>query len=189
MSGIFIFLATLAYLLGSIPFGKLAGIRHGLDIQKHGSGNIGFANVLRTLGWRPSLVVLAGDIIKGFIQVLIAQHYLTLHQSMVVGIVAMLGHIFPVWLKFKGGKGIATGLGVTLALSPLVGLAGIIVYIIALSIFRKSAPSSVAAAWSLPLFCLLISPGLTGYFIGLAVIATWTHRTNLKKLKKPAHAS
>lgn len=187
--GTFLLLVGLAYLLGSIPFGKLVGKRHGIDIQKHGSGNIGFANVRRTLGWRPGLIVLAGDILKGFVPVIIATQFLPTYQVLIVGAVAVLGHIFPVWLKFKGGKGIATGLGVTLALNPLIGLAGAVVYVIALVFFKKSAPSSVIAAWSLPLFCALISPKYAWFYVALAIIASWSHRTNLKERKKPTHAS
>src|SRR5258708_5216306 len=99
----FLLLVGIAYLLGSIPFGKLIGKRHGIDIQKHGSGNIGFANVRRTLGWQAGLIVLTGDILKGFIPVLIARQYLSTYQVLVVALVAMLGHIFPIWLKFNGG--------------------------------------------------------------------------------------
>lgn len=186
MTGAFLLLVALAYIVGSIPFGKLVGKRHGIDIQKHGSGNIGFANVRRTLGWRPGLVVLIGDILKGFIPVIIARHYLPTYQIIIVGITAVAGHIFPLWLRFKGGKGIATGLGVTLALNPILGILAAIVYLLALALFRKSGPSSVMASWSLPLLCVAISPRYTCLYIVLALLATWTHRTNLRGLRKVA---
>jgi glycerol-3-phosphate acyltransferase PlsY len=184
MSGTFLLLLILAYLLGSIPFGKLVGKQHGIDIQKHGSGNIGFANVQRNLGWGPGLIVLAGDILKGFIPVLIAEHYLPAYQVFTVGVVAVAGHIFPPWLKFRGGKGIATGFGVTLALNPVFGLIAAVIYLVALSYFRKSGPSSIAASWSLPLLCLFFSPKYAWLYFALALLATWTHRTNLKALRK-----
>lgn len=188
--GTFLLLVASAYLFGSIPFGKLVGKRHGVDIQKHGSGNIGFANVRRTLGWRPGLIVLAGDILKGLVPVLIAKQYLPTYQILIVGIAAVLGHIFPIWLRFKGGKGVATGLGVTLALSPFIGVLGAVIYILALIFFKKSGPSSVAAAWSLPVFCVVISPKYAWFYIGLATVVTWTHRNNLKEMKKKVvHAS
>jgi glycerol-3-phosphate acyltransferase PlsY len=179
----FLLVLGLAYLFGSIPFGKFIGKHHGIDIQKHGSGNIGFANVLRTLGWQAGLIVLAGDIMKGFIPVYIANQYLSTYQILAVALVAILGHIFPVWLKFKGGKGIATGLGATLALSPLLGGLGIATYLITLSIFRKSAPASVMATWSLVLFSLAILPSYYAWFyLGIGLLATWTHRDNIKQI-------
>lgn len=184
----FLALAVFAYLLGSIPFGKIVGNRRGIDIQKHGSGNIGFANAFRVLGWKPSLIVLAGDILKGLIPVLIAVQFLPNYQILIVGLAAVVGHIFPVWLGFKGGKGIATGLGVTLVLTPLVGLLGALVYIAAFAYFRKSGPSSVVAAWSLPIFCAVISPQYTWFYISLGFLALWTHRNNLREIKKLVYA-
>ncbi len=181
MYGTFLLLIVVAYLLGSIPFGKLVGKRHGIDIQKHGSGNIGFANVRRTLGWRPGLIVLAGDILKGLIPVIIAKHYLQPYQVFIVGIVTVIGHIFPIWLKFRGGKGIATGLGVTFALNPILGVLGAVVYLVALACFKKSAPSSILATWSLPIVCLAISPQYTWLYFCFAALVTWTHRTNIKQ--------
>ena len=186
--GMFVVLVVFAYLLGSIPFGKIVGNRRGIDIQKHGSGNIGFANAFRVLGWKPSLIVLAGDILKGLIPVLIAVQSLPNYQVLIVGLAAVVGHIFPVWLGFKGGKGIATGLGVTLVLTPLVGLLGAFVYIVAFAYFRKSGPSSIVAAWSLPVFCAVISPQYTWFYVSLGFLALWTHRNNLKEIKKLVYA-
>lgn len=180
--GTLLLLVGLAYLFGSIPNGKLVGEYHGIDIQKHGSGNIGFANVRRTLGLRPGLIVLAGDILKGFIPVLIAKQYLSTYQMWIVAIAAILGHIYPIWLKFKGGKGVATSLGITLPISPLLGILGILIYLTGVTFFRQSAPSSVVAGWSLPLFCLIFLPEYTFFYVGLALLATWTHRNNIRQL-------
>jgi acyl phosphate:glycerol-3-phosphate acyltransferase len=179
---VFLPLVGLAYLLGSIPFGKLVGKRRGIDIQQHGSGNIGFANAVRTLGWRPALVVLAGDVAKGFVAVAVAKHYLSGAELLVVAAAAVLGHIFPVWLKFKGGKGIATGLGVTLALSPLLASLAAVVYFAVFAVFRKSAPSSIAAAWSGPLICLVFDEKYAWFYLGFALLASWTHRSNIKQM-------
>ncbi len=184
----FLALVGFAYLLGSIPFGKIVGNRRGIDIQKHGSGNIGFANAFRVLGWKPSLIVLAGDILKGLIPVLIASQQLPTYQTLIVGFAAVVGHIFPVWLGFKGGKGIATGLGVTLVLTPLVALLGAVVYLVAFSYFRKSGPSSIVAAWSLPVFCAVVSPAYVWFYVSLGLLALWTHRNNLKDFKKLVYA-
>jgi glycerol-3-phosphate acyltransferase PlsY len=178
--GLFTGLALLGYLLGSIPFGKLIGRYHGVDIQKRGSGNIGFANTLRVLGWRPALAVLIGDSLKGFIAVALAGYYLPEQQVLAVGILAIIGHIYPVWLHFKGGKGVATGLGVALALNPMLGTVGLAMYVAAFSVFKKSAYSSMTAAWIMPIASILIAPELFWLFSGLALLATWTHRSYLR---------
>lgn len=175
-------MAILGYFCGSIPFGKLVGKVYGVDIQKHGSGNIGFANTCRTLGWKPGLIVLAGDILKGFIPVFIAKDYLSGNWVFAVVIITLLGSLFPVWLKFRGGKGIATGLGITVAISPLLASAGLAVYLTCFAIFRKSAPSSIAGSFSLPFFCLIFLPDYALLYFILAMIATWTHRNNIKQL-------
>lgn len=185
----FIALLVFSYLCGSIPFGKIIGLSRGIDIQKHGSRNIGFANAVRVLGWQPALLVLSGDILKGFIPVIIARRQLEAGQVLAVAAAALAGHIYPIWLRFKGGKGIATGLGVTLALSPLLGLCGIVLYAACVGIFRKSAPSSIVATLSLPLLCLAFEPQYTLFYTGLAVLGLWTHRANLQHMhRKAAHA-
>lgn len=179
---IFITLLILAYLLGSIPFGKLIGVLRGIDIQKKGSGNIGFANAVRVLGWPAGIAVLFLDTAKGFIPTIVALNYLSGWQVCIVGFVAILGHVFPVWLKFKGGKGIATGLGVSLAINPLLGAIGFGLYLLFFVYYKKSAPSSVVATWTMPIWSFFISPSLAVYYTGLALFATWTHRANLKQI-------
>jgi len=179
---IFFLLFVVAYLSGSIPFGKLIGSRRGIDIQKHGSGNIGFANVVRVLGWKFGFAVLIGDIAKGFIPVIIARQYLNSYQVMAVALAALFGHIFPLWLHFKGGKGVATGLGITLAISPLLGLLGVLIYLFVFTLSRKSAPSSVIATLCLPLVCLVILPHYALFYLYLAFVVLWTHRTNIQQL-------
>jgi len=112
-----------AYMLGSIPFGKLFCCIGGVDIQKRGSGNIGFANVQRTMGWRYSIPTLVCDIAKGALAT-----YLGLvvggsvGAALIAGYCALIGHVFPPWLRFRGGKGIATGLGIISIISPLSAL-------------------------------------------------------------------
>lgn len=179
---IFWLLVVAAYLFGSIPFGKIVARHYGIDIQKHGSGNIGYANVHRTLGWKPGLIVLAGDVLKGYIPVLVAVNHCSTYQIMAVGLAAILGHIFPVWLRFKGGKGIATGLGITLAISPWLGLLGGAIYLLAIVVLRKSAPSSLIAAWSLVIFSTVLAQEYFWFYIGLALVAMWTHRANIRKV-------
>lgn len=171
----------LAYLLGSIPFGKIVGKWRGIDIQKKGSGNIGFANAVRVLGWKDGLVILAGDVLKGFAPVYLAGQHLSYDQTLVVAFVAVMAHIFPIWLHFKGGKGVATGLGVSLAISPLVAIMGFITYLVTVAFVRKSGPSSIAASWSLVIWALILNPLFLGFAMVLAVTGTVTHWSYIKE--------
>lgn len=178
-------LCLLAYLCGSVPFAKLVAARYGVDIQKRGSGNIGFANVWRQLGWRPALPVLIGDALKGYLPIMVGRAAgASLRQLMVVGFVAILGHCFPVWLRFRGGKGVATGLGVGLALAPWQTLGCFVVYAAIVLVWRRSAVGSMVSAWCLALACALTAPELTGYFSLLATFALWTHRANIMQLRR-----
>ncbi|MFN3995138.1 MAG: glycerol-3-phosphate acyltransferase [bacterium] len=114
-----ILLIILAYLIGSIPTGYIIGKLKRVDITKTGSGNIGMANVFRTLGFKYAIIVLIIDTIKGFIPTFLAiKLNLNVLAVLVTGLSAILGHIFTIFLKFKGGKGVATSLGVILAISP-----------------------------------------------------------------------
>ncbi|MEO7617420.1 MAG: glycerol-3-phosphate acyltransferase [Candidatus Saccharibacteria bacterium] len=178
----FFLLCLLSYILGSIPFGKIVAHRHGIDIQKVGSGNIGFANVVRTLGFRIALPVLIGDSLKGFIPTYLALVYFGETGAMVVGAIAILAHIFPIWLRFRGGKGIATGLGVMVVMSPILIPSAIIAYLIGFAYFRDSGPGSLIAAWSLPIVCAFINIRLSLFYIVLALIISYAHRNNLRQL-------
>jgi glycerol-3-phosphate acyltransferase PlsY len=178
----FIGCALLGYLFGSIPFGKIIGQMHGIDIQKKGSGNIGFANAVRVLGWKSAIFVLLGDLLKGYCAVMFAMQFLTEGIVLIVGLFALIGHCFPVWLKFRGGKGIATGFGIALALRPILGGVGFVIYIVVMVFARKSAVASLVSAWSLPLLCLALYPGVAWYFLLLAVFASWTHRSNIRQM-------
>jgi glycerol-3-phosphate acyltransferase PlsY len=176
---------VISYLFGSIPFGKIVGNVYGVDIQQHGSGNIGFANVRRVLGWPPAFVVLIGDVSKGFAAPFAAQAYgLSAHEVMTVGAAAMAGSVFPVWLRFKGGKGIATGLGITLATSLALGCLAAAMYVLAVGLFRSSGRASLISAWGVPLLALAFAPGYALFFATMAALATWTHRDKLKPLSR-----
>jgi glycerol-3-phosphate acyltransferase PlsY len=177
-----ILLIIFAYLLGSIPSGKLAGLYGGVDIQKKGSGNIGFANVRRVLGWRLALLVLVFDIAKGFIPVIIALKYTgNYFVADAAGCSSILGHVFPPWLKFKGGKGVATGIGVILALNPIVAMAGLAVYLFTIIIFKKAYLASLAAVWSFAIASLVIDKNMVVFCFSYAIFSTWTHRSNIIK--------
>lgn len=180
----FIMLSFIAYILGSIPFGKLIGFKHGIDIQKHGSGNIGFANSLRILGLKPALVVLIGDLLKGFIPVSLALKILPLEQVLWVALIAILAHIFPIWLKFRGGKGVATAIGVTLALNPPLAIMGAFIWIILSHITKLHSLASLIVIWSISIIAYFIFKELVIFYLFLSILITWTHRQNIHRLIK-----
>lgn len=175
-------LIVIAYLLGSIPSGKLIGFLHHKDIQKLGSGNIGFANAVRVLGWPSGIAVLVGDVLKSFLPLLIAKHILQVTDGilMLMTYAAVIGHAFPVWLRFKGGKSIATGLGALLVIAPGLALVGIGVYCVVLAITHTSGKGSLAGAWSLPIVGLIGHYDYPLFLLVLAIFASYTHRANIK---------
>lgn len=178
---IYILIIAWGYLLGSIPFGKLVGKLYGIDIQRRGSGNIGFANVRRVLGWKAGILTLTGDILKGFIPTLLV--LLTTNNTNLAyftGLAAVLGHIFPVWLKFRGGKGIATGLGLVTVINPIAAAIGSAVYISGCLVFKRSSTASILGVFSVAITASLISPELAWQYILLLAIALWTLRNNLR---------
>jgi glycerol-3-phosphate acyltransferase PlsY len=193
-------LLLLGYLLGSIPAGYLAGRwLGGLDIRQEGSGSTGATNVLRVLGKGPALVVFLVDVLKGTAAVLLAKAVLaplgvaSWHtDSWVVGagLAALAGHIWPVWLGLRGGKAVATALGMLLGLTWPVGLACFGIFLTVLAISRIVSLSSVAAAVALPVLMLgwfrSEGLGLRYPYLALALLTSalviWRHRSNLSRL-------
>ena len=177
---------VLAYLLGSISFGILMSKAFGLpDPRTVGSGNPGATNVARSGKKLPAILTLLGDAAKGWLAVFLAQKY-GLHDGYVclVGIAAFLGHLYPVFCGFKGGKGVATALGVLLAFSAWLGLAVLVVWAIAFVIWRYSSLAALIAAGASPLFAWWLLPYM-GYgttALVLALMLTWRHKTNIEKL-------
>jgi glycerol-3-phosphate acyltransferase PlsY len=176
-----------AYLLGSVPTGLLlARAFGGVDIRTKGSGNIGATNVYRTLGRKVGILTLAGDCLKGVIPVLVAKA-LELPDIWIaaVGVAAFLGHIFPVFLRFKGGKGVATALGVFLAASPLAVLAALGVFIVVLVAGRFVSLASITAAACMPAFTALIDrkPMIVAMSLLIAAIVIAKHRENIQRLR------
>lgn len=190
---------VLAYLVGGIPFGLLlARYGAGIDIRKVGSGNIGATNVARAIGAKWGIAVLLLDALKGAVPVLLphlvlpAESPLLGHTRVGCGLAAILGHVFPIWLALRGGKGVATGLGVTLVLAPWASLAAAVAFAITVSFGRYVALASVVASlvfagtefgilgttafsaehWSLAAFCLLVP-----------VLIIVRHRGNLARLR------
>ena len=180
------------YLFGSFPSGYLAGrIAKGIDIRSLGSGSTGATNVLRHIGKRAAIIVFLLDVFKGVLSILLAK-YLLLNDSwqVAIGLSTLIGHIWPVWLNWKGGKAVATGLGIFLGLSWQVGLATLGVFIIMITLFRIVSLASVSAALSLPLVMFLsfknanISlPFLTVSLLAMALVI-WRHRENIIRLIK-----
>src|SRR5215471_19512313 len=149
-----------SYLLGSIPFGYLAGRLAGIDIRQAGSGNVGATNVVRVLGKKYGYPVFALDVLKGFgavkISMLVAPGVpLAWNSPEIIGILAaissVLGHLYPPWLRFKGGKGVATSAGALLALTPVATLIGVAIWIIVFWLSRYVSLASVTAAVVLPM--------------------------------------
>jgi len=176
-----------SYLVGSIPTGLLlAKAFGGIDIRTQGSGNIGATNVYRTLGRRVGILTLVGDCLKGLLPVLAAK-WLGLPDLGVaaVGLAAFLGHIFPVFLRFRGGKGVATALGVFLATSPLAVLAALGVFIAVLISWRYVSLASITAAAAMPALAALIDrkPIIVAMSLIIAAIVIAKHHQNISRLR------
>jgi glycerol-3-phosphate acyltransferase PlsY len=188
------------YLLGSIPFGYFAGRIAGVDIRNCGSGNVGATNVLRTLGKRYGYPVFAADFLKGFAAVKLSTLIAARVQpewisSEVFGIAgaisSVLGHSFPVWLQFKGGKGVATSAGALFGLAPIAALIGVAIWILTFLLTRYVSVASIAAAAALPLIILITTwrsrgGGRSLFYssLCLAALVIWRHRSNLSRLMR-----
>ena len=176
--------AALGYLLGSVPFGIVMARLFGLgDLRQIGSGNIGATNVLRTGNKPAALLTLLGDAGKGAAAVLIARALFADDAAQVAGFAAFLGHCFPIFLGFKGGKGVATWLGTMLALAWPVGLAACATWLVVALLFRISSLAALAAAALSPIWAILL--GLTSYAvlsIALALLIFIRHRANIERL-------
>ncbi|MCP4974507.1 MAG: glycerol-3-phosphate 1-O-acyltransferase PlsY [Prochlorococcus sp.] len=185
-----LFSLLLAYLLGAIPTGYLISRWVAdLDIRDVGSGSTGATNVLRQVGKGPALVVFLVDVAKGTTAVVLARSLqLGDEWQVLAGLAALAGHIWPVWLGWKGGKAVATGLGMLLGLSWPVGLACFGVFVTVISFSRIVSLASVSAAISLPLLMLwsFVGSSFRPAYLVLALIAmvlvVWRHRSNLKRL-------
>jgi glycerol-3-phosphate acyltransferase PlsY len=196
-----------AYLIGSIPMGLIVGhVVKGIDIREHGSGNIGLTNVIRTLGWGPGLVTGLLDFFKGYLPVAfvmssfspdsfsgVAAVYET--TVILVALLIVVGNLFPVYLMFKGGKGVATGFGVASALIGVYIFIPLAVFAVFLLVFRMVSVASICAAVSAPLTVVLLSSHMgfvsesrTAYVLVLmimcllAVLILWSHRSNVGRI-------
>lgn len=188
---------VLAYILGSVPTAVWAGkIFHGIDVREHGSGNAGAANAIRVLGWKTGVPVLLIDLIKGWTATMLPVFFglaqkdtaLITNLQIMTGLLAIIGHIFPVFASFRGGKGVATMFGVLLALHPLLTLSCFGVFLIVILITGIVSVSSMSAGIAFPilLFTLFDTPSLLfklfSVFVAAALLTT--HRNNIKRLLK-----
>lgn len=177
-----------SYALGSVPTGLWLGQRlRGIDIREHGSKNIGATNTMRVLGKKLGAVALACDILKGLAPVLLAQRYGAWeHLPMLCGIAAILGHTFSFFVKFKGGKGVATSAGVFLGLAPLPTLVGVIVFGVTVAATRMVSAGSVlaAAAMAISVFVLPVSTVIRVLTCVVAALVIYKHRANLQRILK-----
>ncbi len=176
----------IAYFLGSFSTSIVVlKITKGIDPREEGSGNAGTTNVLRLAGGKAAALTLAGDVLKGVLAVLIGwaftrnPFYISL-----VGVAVYLGHVFPIFHQFKGGKGVATGFGALLTMSPLVGLIVVIIWAVVVAIFRYSSLAALVAYLTAPFLILFISN--PAYFIGVAILTAfvfWRHLGNIERLR------
>ena len=181
-------LVPLAYLMGSLSTAVIVSKLFGLpDPRQQGSKNPGATNVLRLGGKKAAAITLAGDALKGLIPVMLAQ-YLGATTDMVaaVGLAAFLGHLYPVFFGFKGGKGVATALGVLSGFSGWVGLSVLATWILMAVVFRYSSLSALTAAILAPVYVwfILKSPVLAGAALAMALLLVSRHRANIERLLK-----
>ena len=177
--------AVLSYLLGSIPFGLVITRAMGLgDLRKIGSGNIGATNVLRTGSKAAALATLLLDAGKGGVAVLIARALLAEDAAQLAGLMAFLGHLFPVWLGFRGGKGVATFLGTLLALAWPVGLAACATWLVAAALLRISSAAALVSAASSAGWVFWFGEGRMLLLVGVLTILVYIrHSENLRRIK------
>ena len=184
---LFIFVLIVIYLIAAIPTGiVLSRLMGSEDIREKGSGNIGATNVYRVAGRLAGILTLTGDTLKGFLPLLVCKSFLepTPTQLGVASAVAIIGHCYPIYLKFKGGKGVATALGIFLVLSPQVVLGALIIFALAVGITRYISLGSILAALSAPLLILMLNYP-SPIFLATLFIATlvvWRHRSNIRQL-------
>jgi glycerol-3-phosphate acyltransferase PlsY len=182
-----LFFIILGYILGSIPVGVLVvkGLSPKTDLQKEGSGNIGATNVTRLIGKPAGIITLAGDILKGFIAVLIAKFFVDSTLSIcLVMLAVLLGHCFSIFLKFRGGKGVATTYGVYFAVAPFVSLVALIVDALVIYFFKISSLGSLIGM--IVLLVLFVFKGYSFFYVITTILIValvfYRHRSNIKDL-------
>lgn len=196
MMGPFVAAIVASYLLGSIPAAYIAGKSRGIDLRKHGSGNLGATNVMRVLGSRIGLIVFAFDMAKGAVPVIFLPDFVPpamwpmgdrTIMAILCGIAAIIGHVRPIYLKFgRGGKGVATAAGVFLALAPVQTLLTLMIFAVVLLVSGYVSLGSLTSALMLPVL-LGVTVGVRSPVFGISVLIAafvfWTHRANITRLR------
>ncbi|MGE5397219.1 MAG: glycerol-3-phosphate 1-O-acyltransferase PlsY [Chitinophagales bacterium] len=181
-----IIIAVICYLIGAIPFSYIFSRWFGsIDIRKHGSGNVGATNVLRNLGWPVALLAVTGDILKGFLAAWLGMHYGGEILAAICSLAAVVGHAYPIFLRFKGGKGVATSAGALLYITPLGVLILLGVFVLTIFLSRFVSLGSVLAALCCPFIFVLVygRPYLVGLGVILALIIIYKHKDNIQRLR------
>lgn len=174
-----------AYLIGSIPFSLIISrLSKGVDIRNLGSGNLGATNVLRVIGKKEALLALIGDVLKGTLPVMLAFYFLEDFWVAVTAVLVVLGHVFPVFSGFKGGKGVATSLGALLVIIPSAIIISVVIWIAVLVVYRYASLASIIAALSIPLLCWALKTPLafTAAATTNAAVIFIKHIGNLKRI-------
>jgi acyl phosphate:glycerol-3-phosphate acyltransferase len=181
-------LVLAAYLIGSFPTSYvMARAVRGIDLREHGSGNLGATNAFRVLGWRAAMPIFIVDILKGFLPALLFPQLdgnVSALWALVYGTAAIVGHVFSVYVKFKGGKGVATGAGVFLALAPLAVLGGLVLWLALVALTGYVSLASIAAAAALPVLVALSGAPTAVLVLSLllAAFVIYAHRANIRRL-------
>ena len=184
-------LLALSYLMGATPTSYWVGKAfRGLDLREHGSGNLGATNTFRVLGWKFAVPVMVVDVAKGFVPVWFFPPLVggAFAWTLAFGGAAVVGHMFSLWVGFRGGKGVATSAGVFLALAPWAALAAFGVWLVAMAALRMVSVASIAAAAALPLLVLFLphegGRELVIFTVALAFAVIWAHRSNIRRILK-----
>lgn len=181
--------ALIAYLVGAFPTSYLMGRLRGIDLRDHGSGNLGGTNAYRVMGAAAGVPVVFVDVLKGFVPACYFPMWdgtATRNLALVYGIAAIAGHVWSVFVRFKGGKGVATGAGVLVALAPTAALVAFFVWVGLVALTRYVSVASIAAATLVPLAAWLTDESGTtvAFCAGVAAFVWWTHRANLGRLAR-----
>ena len=176
---------AVGYLLGSLPFGYWAGRMKGIDLRTVGSGNTGGTNAVRILGPRVGIPVIALDIAKGAAAALVGDAIGGPDIAVLASVAAVLGHAFPFWLRFRGGKAVATGAGTMLALVPWIGVTVFVIWVAVALVTRYVSVASLVAAFSYSVLCVLSGQpwSITVYTFAGALFVLWRHRANIARLR------
>lgn len=175
-----------SYLIGSISFGYLVGKYIGkIDIRRFGSGNVGTTNIWRTLGWKAGVIAFLGDAFKGMLAALVGLRFGGEGLAVLAGIMALIGHTYSIFLSFKGGKAVATGLGIITVLMPMVALGAFLLWVTILYLTKYVSLASIVAACSLPIMALVLSEPWQYLIFCLfgAIFVFYKHLPNIKRLR------